>query len=70
MIVTKRQKEILDYLSAYKARLGYSPTLGQQHLCADERENVDQAELQQSESTDERRDREIEASQTQNCERI
>ena len=29
MIVTKRQKEILDYLTAYRARLGYSPTLAE-----------------------------------------
>lgn len=29
MIVTKRQKEILDYITAYSARLGYAPTLAE-----------------------------------------
>ena len=29
MIVTKRQKEILDYITAYRARFGYAPTLSE-----------------------------------------
>ena len=29
MIVTKRQKEVLDYITAYSARLGYAPTLAE-----------------------------------------
>ena len=29
MIVTKRQKEVLDYITAYSARFGYAPTLAE-----------------------------------------